>query len=295
MRRRFLLIDNPSAGYGRRDLGRRVTAELEKAGATVVRCGGTDETGVQARAAEAVRAGSCDAVIAAGGDGTIRLALAAVAGTRTPLGIIPLGTANVMAHEARLPRTPDTLASLLLWEPETSIKVPTANGSPFLLMIGAGFDGRVIETLRHSVKERIGKLAYAGPLVGTLARAPDALHVSIDGREHRASWAVIANARHYGGRFVIAPGTGVHEPGLEAVLFEGTDRRRLVWSLLALAAGRLASSRHVRRLPCTRAEIGSALPVPVQVDGDAFGRTPVLVEADGPMVRLILPPPARSR
>ena len=93
--------------------------------------------------------------------------------------------------------------------------------------------------LDQRLKSRVGKMAYAGPLLGALIRPVDTLNVTVDGRRHAASWAVIANARHYGGRFVLAPRTGILERGLEAILFKTRSRAVLFGQLMSLAAGRL--------------------------------------------------------
>src|SRR5690606_16122637 len=107
VRRRFLLLHNPVAGVRRRTLARRVASELERRGAEIVML---RSWGVAARAApEAiardVQLESFDAVIAAGGDGTVR-ALAMAVGERTPIpiGIIPTGTGNVLANEIGMPK-----------------------------------------------------------------------------------------------------------------------------------------------------------------------------------------------
>lgn len=291
MRRRFFLIENTIAGSGRRGLVTRVADLLGSSGASVERCCGASAEEAESHAVAAAREGRFDALVAAGGDGTIRHAARAVAGTDIPLGIIPLGTANVLAHEVGLARTAQGIAHMLQMGPAETINAPLANGELFLLMAGAGFDGRVIEALSHSIKGRIGKLAYTGPVLRALAGPPDVLDVRIDGEPQRASWVVVANARHYGGRFVIASSTSVREPGLRAVLFKATGRAELASSLLALAMGRLDTCRHVSVQACSRVEVRSEVPVPVQVDGDAFGTTPLVVEAaGGPRVSLILPP-----
>lgn len=250
---------------------------------------------VYALAGAAARSGDYDAILAAGGDGTIRHAARALADTGTPLGVIPVGTANVLAYEVGLPRAPAELAHVLLRAPAMTIQAPTANGEPFLLMAGVGFDGRVIDALSHPTKGRIGKLAYAGPILSAITRAPDSLEVEIDGHSHRATWAVVANARHYGGSFVLAHATRLRDPGLNAVLFDAAGRGALLASLLALASGRLTTCRHVKILPCNRAEIRGRGGVPVQVDGDAFGTTPLVVASEGPRVSLIMPPQSAER
>ncbi len=189
--------------------------------------------------APAAASGSCDAIIAAGGDGTIRHVAAALLDQPLPLGIIPIGTANVLAQEVGLAATPGAVVPMLLEGPIIRVACARANDEPFLLMAGAGFDARVVATLNQRLKSRLGKAAYAGPLVGALIRDMDTLAVTIDGRRHEASWAVITNARHYGGRFVLAPRTGIQERGLEAILFKAKSRAELLAQLMSLALGRL--------------------------------------------------------
>ncbi|HJU33017.1 MAG TPA: diacylglycerol kinase family protein, partial [Hyphomicrobiaceae bacterium] len=235
--------------------------------------------------------GRYDAVVAAGGDGTIRQAAIALIGSPMPLGIIPVGTGNVLAHEIGLARTPSAVADTLLRGPVATVACAQVNGEPFLLMVGAGFDARIVSALDQRLKSRLGKAAYAGPLLGAMVRPVDALAVTIDGRSHVATWAVIANARHYGGRFVLAPRTGILQRGLEAVLFKTRSRAALFRQLMLLAAGRLRpdTAGDVHMVACSHVAIVAHRPTPVQVDGDAFGTTPVEIDAGAREVRLIVP------
>ena len=142
--------------------------------------------------------------------------------------------------------------------PIATVACAQANGEPFLLMVGAGFDARVLAALDQRLKSRVGKMAYAGPLLGALIRPVDTLNVTVDGHRHTASWVVIANARHYGGRFVLAPRAGIQQRGLEAILFKARTRAVLVGQLMSLAAGRLgpraAQGGDVEMLPCSRVD-----------------------------------------
>jgi diacylglycerol kinase (ATP) len=288
-RRRFLLIDNPTSGTGSRRLVTGVLEALAARGCIVERApvGAAD---AKAALSHAVREGAFDAVIAAGGDGTIRLAAAMLRGTETPLGIVPLGTGNVLAHEVGLPRTPEGLAGLLVTGEVRTIEMGTANGEPFLLMAGVGFDGHVIGALNATLKSRLGKFAYGLPVMGALVRPSTPLTVEIEGIAHAADWAIITNARCYGGAFVVSEHAGLERPGLVAVLIEAANRRELVLTLLALARGQLGARRNVRVIACKGATIRADRPVPVQIDGDAFEHTPVEIRSGGGQVRLILPP-----
>jgi diacylglycerol kinase family enzyme len=293
MRRRFFLVANPGAGIAGIPLLEEVIATLERGGAVVTRGASVDGEGARREARRAADSGGCDAVVAAGGDGTVRQVAAALIGSGTPLGIIPVGTGNVLAHEIGLPPKADAVACALLAGPSVPVACALANGEPFLLMTGAGFDARVLQGLDRRLKSRVGKIAYAAPLLGALTRPLDRLDVRLDGDSHRASWAVISNARHYAGGFVLSRRAGIRRRGLEAILFKADSPAALIGQLISLAMGQL-DVRAARRgdiaiVSCSRATITSLRPVPTQLDGDVFGTTPLEVDAGSSEVGLIVP------
>ena len=293
MRRRFYLTANAGAGMTGSPLLVGVMRALLRAGAEITLAQPGSIEAARANVREAVASGRYDAILAAGGDGTIRQVAATLGGTPTPLGIVPMGTGNVLAHEIGVAPNARAIAEMLLDGPEIDAACARANGEPFLLMAGAGFDARVIAALDHRLKSQVGKAAYAGPMLGALAHAVDNLTVAIDGKTHEASWAVISNVRHYGGSFVMARRTGIEVRGLQAILFKARNRTVLLGQLMALAMGTLdeRSARHgdVEMLPCHKAHITAHKPVPTQIDGDAFGMTPLTVEAGVDGLRLIVP------
>src|SRR3954447_1692 len=97
------LLVNPTAGKGRAArVVAEVTARMRERGTSVAILVGTDAGDAQALARQAIADG-VDALVALGGDGMVHLALNVVAGTSTPLGIIPAGTGNDLANTLRLP------------------------------------------------------------------------------------------------------------------------------------------------------------------------------------------------
>lgn len=293
MRRRFFLIFNPTAGTSKRAVVATVVGHLRQAGGLVVWSSAVTAEAAYAAAHVAARGGAFDCVLVAGGDGTIRQVAAAVANTVTTLGVVPLGTGNVLAHELGLPRTPQAIADLLLHGATVTAELGLANGAPFLLMAGVGFDGRVIAGLDHGLKNRVAKLAYVSPMLAALRRPLDRLTVTIDGNETRANWAVIANAERYGGAFRMAPSTHVTKPGFVAVLFQAKSKWRHVGHLTALSIGSLGilarQAQSVSMVPCQKVEISSVEPVPAQLDGDAFVTTPLTITRGGGTVTIISP------
>ncbi len=248
------------------------------------------ETPHRAAAVELVSAcGPYDAVIAAGGDGTVR-ALAPVLSERgIALGVLPLGTGNVLAHEIGAPREAGALADMLMGGPQVEIVGARANGEPFFLMAGVGFDGDVLNHLNTGLKRRVGKAAYGWPILKALARTIPTLDVIIDGRRTTAGWVIAANAKHYAGSFVVAPDATLLRSGLFAILFKARDPVARLRGLMALAAGRLHRTADVEIVPCTRLAIAAAEPVAAEIDGDPFGTTPLDIEVGGPSLKLIVP------
>lgn len=291
-RRRFLVIHNPLAGRGRHDVLADTLAALGAEGAvsTVVSAQTYDE--IRAAAADAVRGGDCDAVVAAGGDGTIRAAATVLAGGPLPLGVIPLGTGNVLATELGLPRAPRAIARMLRDGPATDLGCGRADAEPFLLMVSAGFDAAVVRRFRPSpaTKRALGQLAYAWPILAELSGRPTPFEVSIDGRRTDCTWLVVANARHYAGRFVIAPDRSITDPGFTALIVTTTSRRGLLRVMLDIAAGRPPPQDLATRLPCRQAAIHDTRGVAVQLDGDLVAATSLSIGSEKIDLSIIVPP-----
>ena len=293
-RRRFFVAFNPGAGRSHRTFLDSVLAQLRVSGGIVDMARAVTAQSARVEAKAAAGSGAYDAIVAAGGDGTIRQIAAAVAGSGVPIGIIPIGTGNVLAHEIAMPRRAGAIAHVLATGPVIAITHAVANDEPFLLMAGAGFDGRVVQGLDVGWKQWIGKAAYVGPALAAFSGPLDCLDIVLDGKKHQATWAVIANARHFGGRFVIAPRTHIATSGLQAVLFHARSRSVLLKQLTALGLGRLERLAErppcdVQMIACVEARITSAVPVPVQIDGDDFATTPLVVRPGTGSIDLIVP------
>ncbi|MBU2583082.1 MAG: NAD(+)/NADH kinase [Alphaproteobacteria bacterium] len=290
MRRRFLLLHNPVAGLRRHRLVRRVVRELEERGAEVVmlRLWGLSQHLSQEALERIVKFDRFDALIAAGGDGTIRaLAKALGPNASVPIGVIPAGTGNVLARELPLPSRPHEVAEMLLNGPETEIPGALAGEEPFFLMAGVGFDGEIIAGLDLELKRRIGKAAYVWPTLKALFTRPKPFCVLIDGVPFAASWIVGAKARRYAGGFTIAHDIAIGDARLIAVLFGATTRRGRLLEMIALGLGLHPRLKSVRTLACQRIEVPDK-GLPVQIDGDDDGLTPIAIGIGGGNLRMIV-------
>ena len=113
------------------------------------------------RVREAVASG-CDLVVAAGGDGTVSAVADALAGTETPLGIVPLGTANVLAGELGIPLDLEAAVRLLAGDarPDAGSTRWSWAGKHYVTQVGVGLDAAMIRDTPGEHKRRFGRVAY---------------------------------------------------------------------------------------------------------------------------------------
>ncbi|GAC16721.1 diacylglycerol kinase family protein [Aliiglaciecola lipolytica] len=141
-------------------------------------------------------------VIACGGDGTLTEVASQLVGTDLTLGIIPMGTANALAHAlygASSKVTPIVIAcDAIIAGNVLQIDTAQCNDELTLLVVGIGFEQRMIEEADRDEKNNNGQLAYLGALYDAIATNDAAeLTIQIDDQEpktiHTGS-LVIANA-----------------------------------------------------------------------------------------------------
>jgi diacylglycerol kinase family enzyme len=294
MRCRFALVYNATAGLAVPRLldGVLATLRAENADVFQVPARGAEEAAERVR--DLAEHDICDAVIAAGGDGTFRAVATGAAGTALPVGVIPLGTGNVLANEIGLRRRARDVAAVLLSGEEVELRGGLVNGAPFFLMLGAGFDARVIAKLSYRSKRTFGRGAYVYPVLRTLAEGPRRFDVELDGRRFDASWAILSFATRYASVFELAPDAGVGRDRLMAVVMEAGTRLETAANLVSLAFGWLARPETrppgVHVLAVNVARIGRQTTTPLEIDGDEAGLSPVEVSAQGKRVRLLVPP-----
>ncbi len=169
----MIIIHNPAAGQRRVTRLWRVLDILTASGVQVdlVQTRYAGHATVLAR--EAAASGR-RMVVAAGGDGTIAEVTAGLNGSGVPLGVIPLGSANVLAQELSLPFAPDCVARALafgrtrpLWP---GIATSGAKERVFVQMLGVGLDAQVVHRLPPGLKRVLGRSAYVAQTLREMVR-----------------------------------------------------------------------------------------------------------------------------
>lgn len=288
----MLVIFNPTAGRRRAGLLWRVLDVLTSHGVRLkvarTMAPGDAERMAREAAHERVRL-----VVVAGGDGTIAEVANGLIGSDTRLGVIPLGTANVLAHEFSLPFSPGAIASALAADWTTQLWPGIASGNQgsraFLQMLGAGFDAQVVHRLPPTLKRALGRQAYVMQVLREAVRfsCPSA-RLLVDGVETQAASVVVSKGRLYGGPYLLAPGADPRRPGFSLVLF---DEKGLVNRLCygaALPLGVLARMPGVRQVRARQVCFIGNDRIPVQSDGDAAGFTPLAINDAPAPIKLIV-------
>ncbi len=249
-------------------------------------------------AREAVKA-RLDIVIAAGGDGTINDVIQALAGTTTALGVLPLGTANVWAHEMGIPRTATGAADVLLSGVRRRVDLGRAGSRYFLLMAGVGFDAEVARRVDASALKRLGVklleyLAVASFL--SVTQRPARVLIRQDGRRRstRSLMIIIGNTRLYGSALTFT-GRAVADDGLLDVVVVGGGGLLHRASVLGRAVLRRRSlGPRVQYHRCRALRLEADAPLPVQVDGEVIGTLPLTFSVAPLALTVIVPPHAPS-
>lgn len=263
--------------------------------------GSSAEATAQARAAVAE---GCDAIFACGGDGTVHDVLQGIAGSRVPLGVIPLGTANALAHDLGVPRQPEEAAKAalngqVLRTALGQIECRGLDGATvtryFIVAAGIGADAYLFYRLDPDLKRSLGMIAYVyKSLQVWLMHAKPWFEVEMGGTTRRASQVLAVRIRDFGNVLrELAPGADLRHDLLRLVMFH--TRNRWLY-LLYVLRGLLGMKYSVggielhsgERVSC-RLPKDEAREIYVEADGELLGTLPAEIRIVPDAVTLLVP------
>jgi diacylglycerol kinase family enzyme len=233
-------------------------------------------------------------VVAAGGDGTIAEVANGLLGSNTALGIIPLGTANVVSKEYRLSTAPRAVANALAYKRTKQLwpGIARLDGGEhvFVQMVGLGFDGAVVHGIQPLLKRLIGRGAYVWQsLWESVAYRFPRVRLTVDGRSYEAASVVVSKGRLYGGPYLLAPNAASTAPGFQVALFEHPGTLPALMSGAALPLGLLPRCPGVRVIAGSQVDFWSGNGrILTQSDGDALSGTPTTVVDAGSPIPLVV-------
>ena len=231
-----------------------------------------------------------DAVVVIGGDGTVHLAVNALAGSGVPLAVIPVGTGNDFAKDLGIPRDPEVAADVVFDGRTTAVDLARVTTDDeqrrwFATILASGFDSRVNDRANRMTWAQ-GRTRYnlAIAIEFALLRPIDFAMSWIDehGVEGRLDGplmlAAVGNTTRYGGGVPICAGADPRDGLLDVTIVHPAGRARLLRVLAAAFKGRHGRFAEVETLRVREVRL-DATGLTGYADGDALAPLPLSVEA----------------
>ncbi len=224
-----------------------------------------------------------DLVIAAGGDGTVRAVAQALSGTGSTLGVLPLGTGNLLARNLGIPlESPQALdvaltGRTLQMDVGCAQELDEGRGEVFTVMAGLGLDATMMQEAPAGLKKLIGWPAYLVGAVRALRRGRLRVEVVVDGQpavRRRARSVLVGNVGRLQAGVQVIPDAEPDDGLLDVAVIAPSTPLELVAVLWALVSGRRTSprDRRITRLRGRSVHIRSGSPADRQLDGEAVDR-----------------------
>ena len=301
MTRKTVLIYNPAAGPW--DMTRplkRLATQLGNHG-WQVELVQTTQPGDTTRQVAKAAASGVDIALIAGGDGTINEAANGLRGTETVLGIIPVGTGNILAHQLEMPTLSlvaplqvRQVADALLSGRVQRVDLGTVNDRAFICWAGLGLDAEITAQMEPRTKQmkRLKTLPYiiAGFTVASEYRGVRSSLV-IEDRviRTRALMIVASNIQLYASFFQIAPHAKMDDGLLDIFVFKGLGLSYALRHAVLSLQGRHVDSPDVMHALARHMTAETVPSVAVHVDGDPYGSTPAELHIAPAQLRLLVP------
>jgi YegS/Rv2252/BmrU family lipid kinase len=323
--RKAMLLYNPLSGRRR---GRRL-ADVESA-LSVLQSAGVEASSAPTRAAsdatdqtkQAIAEG-CDTIFACGGDGTVHDVLQGLVGSNAALGIIPLGTANSLAHDLRLPLSPKHAAHAALTARTRRIAVGrieyqdfTGNRGTryFTVTVGIGMDAHLFYTLDPRAKRRLGMAAYCAKathlwlthkMENFVVEIAEEIAGKRQSRQAEVSQLLAVRIGDFGGVLrQLAPGAALERDDLRFVLFHTRSRLTYLryvlrglfgtrWTIPGIEL--LHSASAACRNVASSTDSGTTPRILVEADGELLGTLPAEISMVRDAVTVLAPIDASLR
>jgi len=300
---RALVIGRKRKGRPIRQAVRDTRQKLEAAGWTVESSVVKRKRELRHETARAVEDG-VDVVVAVGGDGAVLQVVQSLAETNVALGIIPMGTGNLLARNLGIHRRLDRAVDVLLNGGRRRIdlgQVTLGDTKQFFsVACGVGFDAEVMDATKTGAKDRWGRLAYVASAINQSGRVRNVPHtITVDGAETtmEAAQVFIANFGRTGlavkPRLDVEPDDGF----LDVIGIKATGRLSgLIAGWKALRQGHEGETSDGRafRAKAREIRIETESKRLVEIDGSVVGKTPIDVSVRPNALTVLVPEPART-
>ena len=285
--KKIAIIFNPKAGSGKKAILDKIIKILSLTNSIEL-----FETKAAGDATDIARKESdnFDIIVAAGGDGTINEVVNGI-NPNTPLGIIPMGTANIVAIEAGISNNVQNICAVINQGNTKKVYLSNINNKKFILMAGIGYDAQVVTNINPKLKKIFGKLIFALEGFKQFFKLKEfTITIKTNHQTYNANWVLITNAKHYAGSHSITTGTDIFDEHLVCYIFPNLSKLSFLYNLfLIVLFGDLSKSDKIITIRSSSLEITSDSTTPVQCDGELFGQLPALIKNNSECVNLLIP------
>ncbi len=299
-----LLIYNPTAGpWDMTRALKRLATYLGQRGwpTEIVE---THQAGDATRYARQAVADGVHAVLVAGGDGTINEVVNGLAGSPVTLGLVPVGTGNILAHQLQMPVLNlgaafyiKDVGDALVQGRVQRVDLGIANARYFACWAGLGLDAEI--TVQMEPRPRFAKRLHALPYIlaaFVVAAEFRGVRSSIVIGEHtfrtRALMVLASNIRLYASFFNVAPRACMDDGLLDIFVFKGLGVSYILRHLMSFFGGRHLRDPKVLYALARTLRVETSPDVALHLDGDPFGTTPTAISLEPGFLRLLVPPQA---
>ncbi|WP_175637449.1 diacylglycerol/lipid kinase family protein [Sinomonas mesophila] len=276
---RCALVVNP-VKVGAAKVAKAFEARCAEAGAEPIVLETTVEDPGGGMAREAVRAGA-GLVVVGGGDGTVRAVAGELAGTTVPIGVVPLGTGNLLARNLGIPIDDPAAALATAFGPHERVidvawaRIDDGPELAWVVMAGMGFDATIVARTNVDLKARAGWLAYVVSAAQSVVGEAHRIRVDVDGElalERRQRGVMVGNCGKIQGEVEVFPGAKVDDGILDVLAV--APRGALGWFRVAtalLSRVRRHNPPDLGHFTGRTVRVASATPHDVQLDGEHLG------------------------
>ncbi len=295
---KIVVILNPTSGRGRGEAQRKTLHRLMDSAANasphpveweIFRTSARGDATLLAKHASDAGA---DIVVAAGGDGTCGEVVNGIAGTEAHFGVIPLGTGNDFARTIGVYGSLETAVDILFSEHTRLVDLGRIGDHWFLNVAGCGFDAKVAERVNRGYRRLNDSMAYIAGVMQTLIsfKSPR-FKLTMDGSVYESDGMLctIANAPSYGGGMRVAPDALIDDGVLDICFLNKTGRIEFLRAFPRVFKGTHVTHPKVKMFRVKRGRVEATPPMPILVDGEVIGETPVDFEVVPCALKIMTP------
>lgn len=234
-------------------------------------------------------------VIAAGGDGTVSLVASQLVGSGVPIGILPTGSANVLALELGLPQDLQEAMDIIAGEHQVhDLDLMHFGRRHYILQIGIGIDSLMVRDTSRKAKRVLGRLAYMVTLftkfIGYRSRR---FTILADGQRLRPrAWQiVVANAGTLGAPpFRWGPDISLNDGAVDICIFNVRTPFSYVRQIARVLLGQHKNDTHITYVRVQeRVTIAADHSLPIQADGEIVHESPLQIDVVPRGAKVIVP------